>query len=121
MLRRQGRELSGQQRFFIIPGTSTDFFCSGEISQDTVTLSGASPPPLRHPSIAMATYYLQSNLGHRNAPRPPTGDWWRKRGAIFYMKKCFLQSKKFLPRIHRRSGFFNLTGKFMKFLSFPQK
>ena len=67
--------------------------CSVEIIQEILTLSGASPPPLGQPPVAMTQYILQPNSGHRNAPRPPTGDWWRKRGAIFHMKKYFLQSK----------------------------
>jgi hypothetical protein len=29
--------------------------CSGEIIQETLTLPGASPPPLRNPPIAMTT------------------------------------------------------------------
>jgi hypothetical protein len=58
-----------------------------------MTLSGASPPPLRHPPIAMRTYELQPDPGNRNAPRPPTGDWWRKRGAIFNVKNVFSRAK----------------------------
>jgi len=31
----------------------------------------------------MTMYYLPFNSGYRTAPRPPTGDWWRKRGDYF--------------------------------------
>jgi len=71
-----------------------NIFCSIEIIQETLTLSGALPPPLRHPPVAMTTYYLQPDPGHRYAPRPPPGDWWRKRGASC-SKKSFLQSSLF--------------------------
>ena len=43
---------------------------------------GGSAPATGAPPLAMTTYYLQPNSGYRNAPHPPTGDWWRKRGAI---------------------------------------
>ena len=51
------------------------------------------PPPLGHPHIAIVPYYLsgKSKWFAENedrpiatAPRPPTGDWWRKRGAEFF-------------------------------------
>jgi hypothetical protein len=38
--------------------------------------AGASP-------IAITMYYLKPISCHRNAPRPQTGDWWRKRGDYF--------------------------------------
>ena len=57
------------------------------------TLSGASPLLLEHPPIVMTTYNLQPNSGHRNAPCPPTGDWWRKRGALFHVRNYFLQTR----------------------------
>ncbi len=49
------------------------------------------PPPLWHPWTRIVTCYLyekshyfssKSEPLHRNAPRPPMGDWWRKRGAL---------------------------------------
>jgi len=33
-------------------------------------------------------------LGLSRCARPPTGDWWRKRGAIYYEKKVFYNAKK---------------------------
>ena len=42
---------------------------SWEIIQEILTISGALPPLLGPPPIAMMTYYLQPDPGHRNAPR----------------------------------------------------
>ena len=54
------------------------------------------PPPLWQPHRGILTHYLyekshnfqQSKPSRPNAPRPPTGDWWRKRGAS-YKKRGF--------------------------------
>jgi hypothetical protein len=43
--------------------------------------------------IAMTMYYLLPNSDYRNAPRPPTGDWWRKRGHYFIKKKVFYRAE----------------------------
>jgi hypothetical protein len=71
-------------------------FCSGEIIQETLTLSGASPRRLRHPPIAMTTYELQPDAGNRNAPHPPTGGLVAQEGAMFYVKKMFSPEHIFL-------------------------
>jgi hypothetical protein len=55
-----------------------------------LTLFGALPPPLGHPHRDDEVLLLP-NSDYRNAPRPPTGDWWRKRGHYFIKKKGFLQ------------------------------
>jgi hypothetical protein len=38
-----------------------------------MTLSGAAPPPLGHPPVAMTMYFLKSYSFRRNASRPPAG------------------------------------------------
>src|SRR5208337_1931067 len=71
----------------IIPFVSSHLFCSGKIPTTGIimTLSGAPPPPLWHPPIAMMPYYLFADFGSRRtcatgntptiaiAPRPPRG------------------------------------------------
>jgi hypothetical protein len=42
--------------------------------------------------IAMTMYYLLPNSDYRTAPRPPTGDWWCKRGHYFIKKKVFYRA-----------------------------
>jgi hypothetical protein len=92
------------------------------IIQDTLTLSGASPPSLGHPPIAMTTYYLQPDWGTSQcAPSPnggktalfkePAGEehsgsstWWRKRGASFHIDKDFNRVKKKI--FYRQPSFF---------------
>ncbi len=58
--------------------------------------------------IAIIMYYLLPNSGHRTAPHPPTGDWWRKRRHYFTRKKEFYRSplKIVLIRSHhtRKEG-----------------
>jgi hypothetical protein len=55
----------------------------------TMTLPGALLPPLRHPPVAMALYYLYTIMQkflpqvmqrHRMRPRPQRGQGWRKGG-----------------------------------------
>jgi hypothetical protein len=70
-------------------------------------LSGALPPPLWHPPIAIVPYYVyaivekfpvQVMSRHRNAPPPPMGgQGWRK-GGDHHGKRGFLQSKFFLKK-----------------------
>ena len=62
------------------------------------------PPPLWHPPHGIFTYYLyekthnffcKSESLYPDAPRPPMGDWWRKRGAS-YKKKRYSTEQFFL-------------------------
>ncbi len=63
------------------------------------------PPPLWHPPHGIFTYYLyekthnffcKSESLYPDAPRPPMGDWWRKRGAS-YKKKRYSYENRSLP------------------------
>jgi hypothetical protein len=55
-------------------------------------LWGFAPATEASPT-AMTTYELQPYSGNRNALLPPTGDWRRKRGAIFKVKNGFSRAK----------------------------
>src|SRR5512137_749879 len=52
-------------------------------------LGGFAPARSWHPPVAMTTYYLQPASGHRNAPRPPTGDNLAQEGGNNLRKKMF--------------------------------
>ena len=70
------------------------------------------PPPLWHPHYAIVMNYryeksqnFRVNLKrcYPDAPRPPPGDWWRKRGAS-YKKKRFSYENRSLPDLMIGSG-----------------
>jgi hypothetical protein len=67
-----------------------------EKTSKSLTLFGGFAPAAMAPPIAMTTYYLLSDSGHRNAPRPPKGTGGERGEGIVHEKKGFLQSKYFL-------------------------
>jgi hypothetical protein len=45
------------------------------------------------PVREITEFQSKSESLYPNAPRPPTGDWWRKRGAL-YKKRVFTEQEK---------------------------
>jgi hypothetical protein len=69
--------------------------CSEEIIfENSDTLFGLLPPPPVHPHSDNDVVLLP-NPGHRTSPCSPPGDWWRKKGDNFFIKKMvFFRAKK---------------------------
>jgi hypothetical protein len=61
-----------------------------------VTLSGASPPPLRHPPHCDDDVLPATNSGHRNAPRVPQRGLVAQEGGNISREKMFSAEQFFL-------------------------
>ena len=72
-------------------GHKNRFFCTVENLIITDALGGFAPATMA-PPIAMTMYYLLSDSGHRNAPRPPLGGLVAQEGGIVLQKKDFYRA-----------------------------
>jgi hypothetical protein len=73
--------------FFLKIALKKSFFKNSE------ALFGLLPPPPVHPHSDNDVVLLP-NPGHRTSPCSPPGDWWRKKGDNFFIKKWFSSEQK---------------------------
>jgi hypothetical protein len=63
------------------------------LQKHEISALGGFAPAARASPVAIVLYYL---FGHyRIVPRPPTGDWWHKRGEIMTPERVSLKSEQY--------------------------